>query len=193
MASAAQKYATLLKISGPTVRAEDPKAQIVFAGMPGFAEWRAWSFLDAVYEIPGARAHFDVTALQPYAHDVAGVEFQMKQFRASMTRHADGPTPVWVTEFAWGSGPPDASGHNKGPTGQRQLLINSFNLFLSQPQAVEPPAALLVPVARSPGGVGLREALPASAARRDSCATTGPRSPPTAPSGASPRRPPRRW
>ena len=131
VASAAQKYATLLKISGPTVRAEDPKAQIVFAGMPGFAEWRAWSFLDAVYEIPGARAHFDVTALQPYAHDVAGVEFQMKQFRASMTQHADGPTPVWVTEFAWGSGPPDASGHNKGPTGQQQLLINSFNLFLT--------------------------------------------------------------
>jgi hypothetical protein len=131
VASAAQKYATLLKASAPTIRAADPKAQVVFAGMPGFAQWKAWSFLDEVYEVPGARAYFDVTALQPYATDVDGVGFQMKQFRGSMSRHGDGTTPLWVTEFAWGSGPPDASGHNKGLAGQRQMLINSFNLFLT--------------------------------------------------------------
>ena len=87
--------------------------------------------LDNVYEVAGARNHFDVTALHPYAQDVDGVRYQMTEFRAAMTRHADGPTPLWITEFAWGSGPVDASGHNKGLTGQRQLLINSFNLFLS--------------------------------------------------------------
>ena len=90
VASAAQKYATLLKISGPTVRAEDPKAQIVFAGMPGFAEWRAWSFLDAVYEIqePGP-----ISTSRPAALRARRCRRRLpdEAVRASMTRHADGP------------------------------------------------------------------------------------------------------
>ncbi len=131
VASAAQKYARLLQISDGTINEVDSSATIVLAGMPGFAQWPAWSFLDKLYEVQGARNHFDVTALQPYAQDVDGVGFQMRQFRASMTRHADGRTPLWVSEFAWGSGPADASGHNKGLEGQRQMLINTFKLFLA--------------------------------------------------------------
>ena len=56
---------------------------------------------------------------------------EIAQFRAVMTNHADGATPLWVTEFAWGSGPPDRFGKNKGLTGQQQLLSSSFKLFLS--------------------------------------------------------------
>ncbi len=109
----------------------DPNAKIVFAGMPGYGDWTAWSFLDNVYGVAGIKNYFDVAALQPYSSGLTGVRDQIVLFRASMGSHADGPTPLWVTEFAWGSGPPDASGRNKGLTGQRDLLTQSFNLFLT--------------------------------------------------------------
>ena len=39
-------------------------------------------------------------------------------------------TPLWLTEFAWGSGAPDQFCKNKGLTGQRDLLVSSFKLIL---------------------------------------------------------------
>ena len=50
VASAAQKYARLLQISDGTINEVDPSATIVLAGMPGFAQWPAWAFLDKLYE-----------------------------------------------------------------------------------------------------------------------------------------------
>ena len=35
-----------------------------------------------------------------------------------MVSHGDKATPLWITEFAWGSGPPDSAGINKGLSGQ---------------------------------------------------------------------------
>ena len=36
-----------------------------------------------------------------------------------MKNHGDAATPLWITEFAWGSGPPDQFCNNKGLTGQQ--------------------------------------------------------------------------
>jgi hypothetical protein len=47
-----------------------------------------------------------------------------------MKNRGDGATPLWLTEFAWGSGPPDKFCHNKGLVGQRNLLVSSFRMFL---------------------------------------------------------------
>ena len=47
-----------------------------------------------------------------------------------MTNHDDADTPLWLTELAWGSGPPDQFGHNVGLARQQQLLFNSFKLLL---------------------------------------------------------------
>jgi hypothetical protein len=47
-----------------------------------------------------------------------------------MKNHGDGATPLWLTEFAWGSGTPDQFCKNKGLTGQRDLLVSSYRLFL---------------------------------------------------------------
>jgi hypothetical protein len=45
-----------------------------------------------------------------------------------MENRGDGTTPLWLTEFAWGSGPESCI--NKGSTGQRNRLISSFRMFL---------------------------------------------------------------
>ena len=73
-----------------------------------------------------------------------------------MTNHGDAATPLWLTEWAWGSGPPDQFGHNVGLTGQQTLLNNSFKLVLQQRTAWNIQRMYLVPVARSGTGVLLR-------------------------------------
>ncbi len=125
-----QKYARLLELSHDTIKGRDPQAQIVLAGMPAYGDVTAWQFLNNLYGISGAKGDFDATALHPYARNVAGLRWTMDQFRAAMTSHGDGTTPLWLTELAWGSGPPDEFGYNKGAAGQQQLLLDSFRLIL---------------------------------------------------------------
>jgi hypothetical protein len=132
VAQSAQKYANLLKISHDAIKAKDSKAQIVLAGMPGFGDSKAWIFLDNIYAVPGIKNYFDAAALHPYARDLDEFRTELTMFRASMTNHGDAATPMWLTEMAWGSGPPDQYGHNVGLTGQQQLLDSSFKLVLSK-------------------------------------------------------------
>ena len=70
VAQSAQKYAQLLQISHDAIKARDPKAQIVLAGMPGFGDSKAWNFLNNLYAVPGIKNYFDVAALHPYARDL---------------------------------------------------------------------------------------------------------------------------
>ena len=52
-----------------------------------------------------------------------------------MKKHDDRETPLWLTELAWGSGPSDQFGYNKGLEGQRAMLSGAFELILSQRSA----------------------------------------------------------
>jgi hypothetical protein len=130
VAHAAQKYARLLKVSHDAIKPKDPYAKIVLAGNPCCGTWTAASFLKNLYQVPGARDNFDVAAVHPYGRNLDDVRSQLVKFRAVMTDNADGATPLWLDEFAWGSGPPDSSGHNVGITGQQQLLDSTFKMIL---------------------------------------------------------------
>jgi hypothetical protein len=130
------KYARLVHISHDAIKSRDPKAQIVLAGMAGYAAVTAWDFLKNLYAVPGIKADFDVAALHPYAWDVDHVRLAIGRFRAVMTNHGDGATPLWITELGWGSAaPPEPFGINKGLTGQQQMLTDSFKLILSHRSA----------------------------------------------------------
>jgi hypothetical protein len=130
----ANKYAQLLAISHDAIKAKDPKATIVLAGMPGITNVEGSSpaptFLDAIYNVAGVKADFDVAALHPYGCDLDRVRTGISRFSTVMKNRGDGATPLWLTEFAWGSGPPDQFCTNKGLTGQRDLLVNSFRMIL---------------------------------------------------------------
>jgi hypothetical protein len=130
----ANKYGTLLDISHDAIKAKDPKATIVLAGMPSTPDVSesatAWDFLNALYNVTGVKTNFDVAALHPYGCDLGATKTGLQKFSTSMKTHGDGATPLWITEFAWGSGPPDSFCKNKRETGQRDLLISSFNAFL---------------------------------------------------------------
>ena len=90
----------------------------------------ARDFLNAIYNVAGVKADFDAAALHPYGCNLDRVRTGISQFSAVMKNRGDGATPLWLTEFAWGSGPPDQFCTNKGLAGQRDLLVSSFRMIL---------------------------------------------------------------
>jgi hypothetical protein len=125
------KYARLLQISHNAIKSRDPKARIVLAGMPGYGDLTAWSFLNSLYSVAGIKSYFDAAALHPYAPDLDRQRLVIQNVRAVMKSRGDGATPLWLTELAWGSAPPDRFGINKGLTGQAQMLSGSYKMILS--------------------------------------------------------------
>jgi polysaccharide biosynthesis protein PslG len=124
------KYARLLQISYPTIKGIDRHARVVLAGMPGYADVNAWTFLANLYSVPGIKAFFDAVAIHPYGANLNRVRQEIQRTRDAMKHHGDAATPLWVDEIAWGSAPPDRVGINKGPAGQAQMLRRSFKLIL---------------------------------------------------------------
>lgn len=124
-----REYARLLVISQEAIKSEDPQARIVLAGMPGFGDMNAWTFLDSLYSVGGIKNHFDAVALHPYAPDLKQLRLEVKRLRAVLKKRGEEATPLWVTELGWGSDPPDDFGLNKGINGQKRLLAGSFKML----------------------------------------------------------------
>ena len=129
---APKQYGKLLKLSYNAIHSKQPSAQIVLGGMPGFGDVNAWDFLSQMYnQVAGIKSYFDVAALHPYAPSLDKMKTEIQKFRASMTSHADGATPLWITEIGWGSAPPDNFGINKGLQGQANMLKGAYNMILN--------------------------------------------------------------
>lgn len=125
-------YGKLLKAAHDAIKSKYPAAQIVFGGMPGYGDVNAWEYMNQFYtQVPNAKTLFDVAALHPYGPNLDKVKSEITKVRASMTSHADGSTPLWITEIGWGSAPPDKFGINKGPQGQATMLKSAYNMFLA--------------------------------------------------------------
>jgi hypothetical protein len=101
-----QEYARLLKLIGTAIHKADPRAQVVFAGMPeprAPGPIPADEFLADAYEVPGIEEAFDVVAAHPYAASVSGVDQRLGRLRAVLRRNGDGEKPLWITELGWSS------------------------------------------------------------------------------------------
>jgi hypothetical protein len=126
-------YAELLRISDDAIKAADPHAQVVLAGLPGFAATTgptAWQFLRKLLDQPGVDGAFDIAALHPYSRDVGELELQIRKVRTVLSDNGDSAKPLWITELGWGSAPPDRFELNKGIQGQKRLLDQSFAFLL---------------------------------------------------------------
>src|ERR1700752_3529900 len=125
--------AQLLALSHSAIKSIDPAVKLVLGGMPGNGDVKAWTFLDALYKqvkVPNVKRFFSATALHPYAATLSQVQSQITQFRQVMKKHGDNAKPLWISEIAWGSAPPDSRGINKAPHGQAKMLKDSYNLLL---------------------------------------------------------------
>jgi polysaccharide biosynthesis protein PslG len=129
--SPVRDYATFLKITHDAIRGVNSHATIVLAGLPGVVvdrPYRGWKFLNKLYRVGGVKGDFNVAAFHPYAHHLRDLAPQMRKFRHVMRRHGDKHTPVWITEFGYGSGRRDGR-LNFGKKGQARMLRKTFRAF----------------------------------------------------------------
>lgn len=122
-------YARLLDESAQAIRGADPGAQVMLGGMFGdpinHRAIDADEFLARLYEVPGARADFDLVATNPYSGELGGVADQVESLRSVATAAGDGAVPLWITELGWSSVPdsrPQWAGYTRTPAGQAEML-----------------------------------------------------------------------
>jgi hypothetical protein len=126
-------YARLLGVAARAIRASDPGAEIVLAGVApvGAGLW-PWVFLRRLYRVPGVKKDFDLVAVHPYAAKVSDMVEQIESARYVMAEAGDAGTRLLVTEVgvaSWGSFP---STFVKGPAGQARFLRDSFARLLAK-------------------------------------------------------------
>jgi polysaccharide biosynthesis protein PslG len=136
----AGQYAQLVKLSSDTIRAADPGARILLAGLFGTPQGKdaaknvVWKFLGRLYKTQGIEEAFDAVALHPYAPDVEGLDTQLRKARQKMQKAGDGSAEIVVTEIGWGSARPQGDRPLiKGKKGQKRLLAQSYR-FLNRKQ-----------------------------------------------------------
>jgi polysaccharide biosynthesis protein PslG len=101
------QYAALLKAAYPAIKAGDPAAKVVFAGMSHNDD----AYLRRLYAL-GVKGSFDVVATHPYQglgdappeHPDDGNRWWLTHVpavRKVMVENGDGGKPIWFTEFGW--------------------------------------------------------------------------------------------
>jgi hypothetical protein len=129
-------YARLLRTTAPVIRSVDPGARIMLGGLysaPGSEPSSdATEFLDRLYGRRGINALFDAVAVHPYARHPVLMAAHVAGLRAVMRSHGDAHTPLYVTEFGWGSQTQDAGGDGfeRGPALQADYLRRAWATLL---------------------------------------------------------------
>ena len=125
------RYGRLVQISHDAIKAKDPHARLVLAGMAprtGSGTVDSSTFLGQLYsQLRGFGDDFDVAALHPYAPELDQVRQAIVEFRAVLTAHDDESKPLWITEFGWGSA------NLARPV--RHVLTEGFDLILGNREA----------------------------------------------------------
>jgi hypothetical protein len=131
------RYARLLQLTAPAIKAVDPGAKVVLSGLfgdpseTGRRGMDATAFLDALYRSPGIKARFDAAALHPYAFHVEELEALTKDVRAVMLDHGDRGAGLYVTEIGWGSqNDPDVVAFEQGLQGQARELRGAYRYLI---------------------------------------------------------------
>jgi hypothetical protein len=132
------RFARLLAITRRAVRAADPRAEIVLGGLFGAPRqglpraMDAADFLRALYRSRGVKANFDAVALHPYAADVPELRRQIEEVRATMARHGDRRSNLYITEMGWGSQyNPGVVAFEVGLRGQARELRRAYGYLLA--------------------------------------------------------------
>ncbi len=132
-----QRYARLLALSRKAVRQGDPKGEVVIGGLFGQPRqgppqaMTAVDFLNQLYRVRGVKANFDAVALHPYAVDVATLRSLVDSVRATMLRHGDRRSGLYLTEIGWGSQADSPVAFEVGRQGQARELRGAYRFLLS--------------------------------------------------------------
>ena len=123
-------YVKLLAAAHAAIKAADPSAKVVLAGLADFS----WQYLAQIYRVPGARRLFDIVALHPYTAEPRGVITIMQRARAVMNQFGDSAKPILATEITWpsseGKAPPQF-GVSTTEAGQAARLAEVVPLLMA--------------------------------------------------------------
>jgi len=132
----AQRYARLLNISSPVIKAADPGAKVLLTGLFGEPTagakrgMPAVTFLEQLYRVPGIKSRFDGVALHPYAVDAETLEELVEALHEVMIENRD-RVPFYITEMGWGSQNDfKIVAFEQGIRGQVEQLRNSYAYLL---------------------------------------------------------------
>ena len=129
----ARSYVALLRSTSGAIRAGDPDATVVLAGIPDTRRGiRLRPYLRSVYRRPGFADLFDVIALHPYARDVEGVERGVLIARRIMRRFGDEDRRIWITEIGWATRGPEGSRFVVATDDQAERLTDAYGLFFAE-------------------------------------------------------------
>lgn len=130
------RYVRLLRDTGRVIRAVDPRATVVAAGIaPVQGGMRPAEFLREMYSVPGARGAFDIAAIHPYSVGVGQLSFQLRQIRAVMAAAGDGAKPLHVSEIGVASSARLRTPFDRGLRGQARFLRNALGLLSRERRA----------------------------------------------------------
>lgn len=131
------RYARLLTISSQAIKAADPGAKVILAGLFGrpTAHGRrgmpAAQFLRRLYAVPGLRSRFDGVALHPYAVDTETLEEIVEEVHETIVENHDHPG-LYITEMGWGSQNDfNQVAFEQGTQGQVRQLRGAYDYLLS--------------------------------------------------------------
>ena len=124
-------YADLLARAARAIRAVDPNARILLAGLAPTAETGPQNLSDArylerLYQV-GAAPYFDIVAGKPYGFDTAPNDRRVDEailnfsrlllLREVMVEHGDAGKPVWASHWGWNALPGPSTGTGQDWTG----------------------------------------------------------------------------
>lgn len=126
----APDYVALLRAARSAVKAADPGARIILAGLPN----KSWTALAHIYA-EGGRSLFDVAAFHPFTAKVDGVKEILGRDRKVMAKNHDARKPLWVTELSWTSARGKTSvtyGNEQTERGQAKKLGDAYRMLAKQ-------------------------------------------------------------
>src|SRR5215217_5584456 len=112
-------YPRLLRAGYDAIKAADPPARVVQAGLNSGEAGTSWRAQDVLYEQldgQGLGRPFDEVATHVYTRRVPDAVRVVEETRAVMARHGDAARPIRVSELAWTAAKGrlrDASGHKR--------------------------------------------------------------------------------
>jgi hypothetical protein len=126
----AEDYVELMRQSRVAVKAADPRAKIILAGLPN----KSWASLEKIYKA-GGRKLFDVAAFHPFTAKVDGVKTILERDRKVMAKYKDSKKPLWVTELSWTSSKGKTTinyGNEQTEKGQGKMVAAAYKMLAQQ-------------------------------------------------------------
>ena len=119
------EYATMLRTVGEGIKAVDPGAKVITAGLnESELGIKLVPFLQGMYRA-GAKGSFDVLALHPYAPGSDLVTAQLGRAVRELRRNGDDARTI-VTELGWATGGPPRRALVVSEEGQAALIRRTF-------------------------------------------------------------------